>query len=357
MSVKRLVFSGFDISGVLELYEAGALPMVTLWLSNRCDLNCIYCATEAGQTPDKGELELYELKDLIVQCRDLGARFAVINGKGEPLMDPRAWEMFDYIREQNMALTLVTNGILINTREKARFLFEHQVSVEVKLHHLDANVHDYLVGRQGAHKLAVQALNHLLEVGYATVREIDNCLETQLAVEVLLVKPALEGIPDLMRFCKENNIYISLDDFIPCGRGCDVGIVQELAVNYEERQWLCQEYKRIMGYPHYGTENWQCPIRIGLFIDNVGNVRADESGSSCDIYFTPNFANVREESVGSIWEKLLALRASRRFVLWELTQEKEAIMPCPKMREAQRKWEAEHRFGIWQQDYLVQNPN
>jgi len=45
-------------------------------------------------------------------------------------MGPKALEIFDYICQQGMALTLVTNGTLIS-RDVARFLFERQVSVEV----------------------------------------------------------------------------------------------------------------------------------------------------------------------------------------------------------------------------------
>lgn len=347
MEEKRISFTGYDIVDVVKMNNEAILPMLTFWLSNRCNLVCNYCSTEAGKLPDVGELTLDEIKKLILDCKKMGAKYICINGKGEPLMDRNSLEIIDFIADNNFTLTLVTNATLIS-KKVAKFLFDRSVCLEVKLHGLDEKIHDKLVGVPGAHNKTMTGIYNLLDSGYGNVKEKDGQIETELTIAALLARPAVGGIPELMKFCKSNNIFIRLDDLIPCGRAFDYSVVEELAVTNDQKSWLCEQYKDIMGYPHDGIENWQCPQRIGLFVDNIGNVRVDEIGNSCDIHSTLHFANIRENTIEGVWKRLLMQRMAcgNRFISPDFRSD-EIIATCPKMREAQKKWEQEHNIRIW----------
>ena len=292
-------------------YSEGDMPIVNIWLTGSCYLNCRYCATSAGR-PDIGELGPSEWKGVIRECRDLGAQTVSINGKGEPLLDSGFRKTVSFARESNMGVIVSTNGIALagrKGRRLAQFLYGADVNIVMKMPAFDPQVYDALAGVEGAYQQAWGGLDNLMGAGYPDSFTIsgDETL-SKLSLEVLLMKPAMGSIPEVFRFCRENKIYPMVDGIVATGRVLENRDLEDLELSGAEEAELWREFADIFGHPYEGEPNYSCPIRMGMFIDNQGYVRADSRGNSCDVPYRNKVGNVRETPVAELWENLLRLR-------------------------------------------------
>ena len=144
---------------------------LTLYTTNRCNLSCSYCCTDAGKRHDD-ELTWEEKKDVIRQAKGLGARSVNLVGSGEPTLDGDFKRLVEHCRKNRLHVTTATNGTLID-REMARFLYGNRVTVYYKLNSLDKRIVDQLIGPNtliwkefdGATRIP-EGLYRLLEAGY-----------------------------------------------------------------------------------------------------------------------------------------------------------------------------------------------
>ncbi len=300
---KPLILKGDDPDRYFELIEVGKPPILNIWTSGICNLECIYCATEAGE-PDENELTLEELTDLVDQGKELGIATIGINGKGEPLLDPNFKPLIEHIYDQKLTTRLSTNATLIN-KEMAQFLYDHDVSPVVKVHGFNQKSHDHLAGTEGAYRQTKEGIVRLLIAGYGDITEDSNKKYTRLAFMTLLSKPAKEHLPQLFSYCELKNIHLVVDDIVRIGRAVDS--FDELVLSPEENRKLYRTFTDTYGQQ---PEIWNvdsCPIMHGIFIDNQGYLRSDEHGNCCDFAPPGNF-NSREASLKSMWVGLQELR-------------------------------------------------
>ena len=125
--------AGFTLEEIRAAAGAGQLLTMEIECSRVCNFQCPYCYQDVET---ENELTLDELRQLIVQARDLGAKGIIILG-GEPMIYPHIFEIIGFIREQRMGVELFTNGSNI-TVENAQRLLELDVKVVLKMNSLDA---------------------------------------------------------------------------------------------------------------------------------------------------------------------------------------------------------------------------
>ncbi len=91
-----------------------------IMLTNRCNLNCIYCLTQCHKR-DSNDMPLDKLIKIVNEAYDLGTRFVSLQG-GEPLLRKDIDEIVHYISNKGMTIELVTNAFFlkknISTLEK-----------------------------------------------------------------------------------------------------------------------------------------------------------------------------------------------------------------------------------------------
>ena len=156
----RFEFTPQDIERAVQNSQ---LLSMEIEFSLKCNLRCPYCY--AATTSDhRQELTAAEIRDVILQAKDLGARKIIILG-GEPLIYPRIMEKIQFIRDLGMEVELFTNGVSL-TLAKARNLYEMGVNVVLKINSFKDDVQDKMVGVPGASKKMRAALTHLQEAGY-----------------------------------------------------------------------------------------------------------------------------------------------------------------------------------------------
>ncbi|HVN46281.1 MAG TPA: radical SAM protein [Steroidobacteraceae bacterium] len=97
------------------------LPLVTLYLSERCNSRCITCDYWRHGTAD---MDLDSIRRLLPDLHRLQTRVALISG-GEPLLNPAWREIAELLHGQGLRLWLLTSGLsLAKHAQRVAALFE-----------------------------------------------------------------------------------------------------------------------------------------------------------------------------------------------------------------------------------------
>jgi MoaA/NifB/PqqE/SkfB family radical SAM enzyme len=83
------------------------LPLVTLYLTERCNSRCVTCDYWRHGRADMG---LAAVKRLLPSLRRLGTQVALLSG-GEPLMNPEWASIAGVLRDQGLKVWLLTSGL------------------------------------------------------------------------------------------------------------------------------------------------------------------------------------------------------------------------------------------------------
>ncbi|MFH1386591.1 MAG: SynChlorMet cassette radical SAM/SPASM protein ScmF [bacterium] len=144
------------------------LNCLYFYLTEGCNLACRHCwitpKFQAG-----GEhyptLSLGLFRSIIEQAKPLGLSKVKLTG-GEPLLHPEIRELLDHIKEQDLALTVETNGVLI-TAELARQMKSCKSPfVSVSIDGADAKTHEWVRGVPGSFEKAWAGIYHLVAAGF-----------------------------------------------------------------------------------------------------------------------------------------------------------------------------------------------
>lgn len=145
---------------------ASALAVRTtyaVWeLTLRCNLGCVHCGSRAGDAR-AAELTTAEALDLVAQLKAVGIDEVTLIG-GEAYLRPDWLTIVAAIREAGMACTLTSGGYGISAELARRMKAADLQQVSISLDGL-SQTHDRLRGRIGAHRFALQALQHLRDAG------------------------------------------------------------------------------------------------------------------------------------------------------------------------------------------------
>ncbi len=184
---------GFSNDEVKVCLERRGLLSLELEFTKKCNLRCIYCYSAAGE-PEEEEMSLDEIKSVISQARDLGARKIILLGGGEPLVYNGLCEVVAYIASLGMQQVLFTNGTLM-TGEMARFLLQNEVSVVIKKNSMRPEVQDRLVNVKGAFHRIRKGLQHLVNAGYPEG-------ETILGIQTVICRDNLSELPEMWEWTR-----------------------------------------------------------------------------------------------------------------------------------------------------------
>ncbi len=195
-SIHPLCDFEFDRAAIDRVAADNRLLSMEIELSLRCNFRCPYC-----YVPEKSyfadELTPDEIRSVLTQARDLGARRIIILG-GEPSIHPQIQETIDFILDLGMGAEMFTNGSGISA-EFARWLYARRVRVVMKMNTFDADLQDRLSGRPGAAGIIAAALDHLKQAGYPH----DGAF---LAVSTIICRQNLDELPRMWCWLREQGI-------------------------------------------------------------------------------------------------------------------------------------------------------
>ncbi|MFQ5585670.1 MAG: radical SAM/SPASM domain-containing protein [Thermodesulfobacteriota bacterium] len=235
MSCNYEVIHGLDFTEeeIQESLKRGGLLSLELEFTKKCNLRCVYCYSEAGESV-KDELTPKEIMGVIDQAAELGARKIILLGGGEPLLYDRLHDIVDYIFHKGIEQTVFTNGFLLDSNV-ARFLFERDVSVVLKHNSFTRRVQDSLAGVEGAYVKIQKALANLMEAGYPEGGR-------QLGIQTVVVKQNIEEIPSMWVWARKMGFIPYFEVLTMQGRAKKH---QEIVVSSEEIKRVFSELRDI----------------------------------------------------------------------------------------------------------------
>ena len=310
------------LNETLEAHKQGNLSVLDLELSACCTkAHCIYCDSKpAVGRAQLGEFSWDQLENFLIQCKSLGLQWIYTCGLGEPMEDTNFYRLIDFIGNQNINLSMFTNGLFINDIEKAELLKKAGVNIVLKLDTFDNQNFDIILGEQGLANKIYQANNYLLEAGYGS----KDGYYTDLAYSIVPTAYSFEGIPAVIDFAEKNGVFASIGELESAGLMNDKVEHGSLDVSFAQKEILKQ---KIDLYAKGKYKRPMCPAIIaGIHIDNTGNCIVDKlSGLNCKWFLLTEpdpkiLGNIKNDSALELFNRVLTYRRNA------LTNNKEIIM-------------------------------
>jgi radical SAM protein with 4Fe4S-binding SPASM domain len=142
-------------------------PVSVVWsLSYGCNLRCLHCYQNASR-PSPDELNLDEQLGVVDQMAHAGVSMIVLSG-GEPLTNPHLGKLIERIRSYDIAISIDSNGVLMDRAMVESLKRAGVASVELSLDSVDPGAHDRFRGLDGAFEKTLKALDLCSEAGFFT---------------------------------------------------------------------------------------------------------------------------------------------------------------------------------------------
>lgn len=126
------------------------LSCVHLNITNRCNLQCIYCYAEE-RSESKNKLQFKDYLAIIDSINDLTKNAEIVLTGGEPLLSTFALELADYVKRKGNRIHLLTNGILIN-ESNVKKISEICDLIKVSVDGSLPEIHDFHRGKGSFYK-------------------------------------------------------------------------------------------------------------------------------------------------------------------------------------------------------------
>jgi radical SAM protein with 4Fe4S-binding SPASM domain len=170
---------------------------VFLSITDKCNLKCKHCFADSGNF-NLNELTTEELFELIDQMKDAGTFFLSIAG-GEPLLRDDLFQIIKYARENFIAVSISTNGLLINKEIAKKFNELNLNTISVSIDGLEIT-HDHIRGNGNFRKTIekIKILRRYCKTATLAIRTTINSLNINEYKE--LIKLAEKLSLDSIRF-------------------------------------------------------------------------------------------------------------------------------------------------------------
>lgn len=146
---------------------------VSIDITRECNLRCKHCLSSSGKA-DPNELNTEELFGLIDQLKEAGKPTFAIGG-GEPLTRTDLFKVIAYARKNDIPVSIVTNGTLVNKKIAKKLNSLRLVHVTVSIDGLKKN-HEFIRGRGNFERTikGIKILRKYLNTAKLNMRVIVN---------------------------------------------------------------------------------------------------------------------------------------------------------------------------------------
>lgn len=144
-----------------------SLNTLYFYLTEGCNLACRHCwiAPKLDQTGSQYPslpIELFETA--INEAKPLGLKGVKLTG-GEPLMHPNFVDLLKIIRNENLGLTIETNGVLCSKEYALEISKSKNPFVSVSIDGIDAQTHEWVRGIAGSFEATKEGVRNLVSAG------------------------------------------------------------------------------------------------------------------------------------------------------------------------------------------------
>ena len=148
MNRSQILLKGLDLP--LEQFKelkSGEIRNLILDLGKACNYKCMYCATSEHKGVSKDNLTLDERKKVIRDAAGNGAKAVFFAGEGEPVLDKDFKKLVMFNSKLGVTTILYSNISLLN-KEMVEFLYNHDVTLVIKIDSLRRDTYNLLVGKE-----------------------------------------------------------------------------------------------------------------------------------------------------------------------------------------------------------------
>ncbi|MHA2062604.1 MAG: radical SAM protein, partial [Candidatus Sifarchaeia archaeon] len=160
-AIKNIV-KGIAKFGITKPQIAGA-PIAVVWnFTNQCNLKCSHCYTSAPNLSNEPELstkDCFKIIDKLVEVDVVELNFS----GGEPLVREDFFEVARYAREQELHVTLASNGILLTKQCVLKLNKIGVSSVNISLDGSLPETHERIRNFEGCFDLAVRGIKNSIK--------------------------------------------------------------------------------------------------------------------------------------------------------------------------------------------------
>ncbi len=143
------------------------LNQIYFYLTEGCNLRCRHCwIAPKFQDEDRScpTLPIDLFKSIVKQAKPLGLSGVKLTG-GEPLLHPEIGKILEYIKSQELNLTLETNGVLCTPEIASQVSECKSYFVSVSVDGADIETHEWVRGVPGCFETALEGVRHLVQAG------------------------------------------------------------------------------------------------------------------------------------------------------------------------------------------------
>ena len=249
----------FEEKEITESYRNSNILMLDVEFGTQCRLNCKYCF-RINDNRDHlhdhlQELNAEDIKDIVCQAKDLGAKSIHFVGKGESLENKDFLDIIRYIAKNGMIPLIFTAGHVLGDDKLAldihgmtgdaivKDLYKSGASVILKINSLSRQIQNEVIDtkvmkyKDGVDKeynytrVRNIALERLMNAGFNN--SIHN--PTRLGTATVILKNNYEELLHHYRYFRCLNIYPIINTVVPCGRTYNMDEVELLSPSAEEK--------------------------------------------------------------------------------------------------------------------------
>ena len=186
-------------------------PFLVVWnYTNLCNLHCKHCYQRA-ERPLPDELSLDEKLRVVEELADNDVVAIAFSG-GEPLMAPDFFEVAAHAYENNMYVSLATNGTMLSKETVERLVESGVRYIEISLDAARPELHDSFRGRSGAWERTVEGIKNAVKQ-----KDLFVCIASTIT------RYNFNEVDDLIRLATELGVRRFLAfNFIPTGRAVEM---------------------------------------------------------------------------------------------------------------------------------------
>jgi SynChlorMet cassette radical SAM/SPASM protein ScmE len=282
---------------------------ITLNVTNKCNLDCLYCAVSSTKN-FQGDLSLEEWKKVIDELAGIKVFNVLISG-GEPFCRPDLLEIIKHTLNYHFRISINTNGTLLDEAVLSILSGSNRLSnIQVSLDGPDSEVHDFIRGRGTFEKI---------------IRGVDLLRRWNMPFSffVVICKNNKNHLKRIVRLSKELGAsVITFCYLLP--QGSALSHLDDLFLSFAEQReveaelkGLKKKYPRLVGGSvMQGIKQMEKISQFDVSRDPQKNtnkitscggsvvecsIRPDGWVIPCDRLWDYKVGNVREEGFQSIW--------------------------------------------------------
>lgn len=263
------VLRGWDIT---EQDFRTKLPVVDFRaMTAACPHDCFHCFTDKR----KRTLILKEIKRVIDEVAEMGARAIDFLGEGEPTIDKNFFEIVGYTSSKGVIPVVFTDAATkLRDRDFVQRLKDTGASVCPKCDSLfNTDYQNWVVSdKMGRYfDQRNESLRLLMEAGF---NKVESDGTTRLGFDMVISSRNIGEVAETLRFCRRNNLWIVFSFYLPAGRsassGFDRGLEPSIRARQEMRQAVLSIDRDEFGFNHMIWNNfatYPCVERIQIYGD------------------------------------------------------------------------------------------